>query len=536
MSLLNINGLRVSVGGRDALRGIDLSIESGETVGLVGESGSGKTMTALATMGLLPTGAEVQGAIRFDGRDLLQQDERAMQRFRGREAGIIFQEPMTALNPLLRIGDHVAEAILAHGGTTRAEAWKYACELLVRVGLPPDRADPGRYPHELSGGQRQRAMIAGAMALKPRLLIADEPTTALDVTTQARILDLLKRLVSEDGASLLLISHDLGVVAGMADRIAIMREGEIVERGPCPAMLRDLQHPYSRQLIRAAAPKPLDASAATRSSDETAALLAEDVACAYRLPGGREHVAVDGVSLSIAEGERVGLVGESGCGKSTLARALLGLEPPRRGAIRVHGEDLYSRGTRAQRRLRRQLQAVFQDPYGSFNPRHRIGRIVAEPLHLLGRGATPDFRRTAVAKALADVGLDPSDTYRYPHEFSGGQRQRIAIARALVLRPSVVVLDEPVSALDVSVRAQILALLAELNKGFRVGYLFISHDLTVVRAVAERVLVMRNGCIVEEGETRRVLDAPRHPYTQSLIDAAPDLTRTIAASDGPPVR
>ena len=251
------------------------------------------------------------------------------------------------------------------------------------------------------------------------------------------------------------------------------------------------------------------------------------MACAYRLPGGREHLAVDGVTLSVARGERVGLVGESGCGKSTLARALLGLEPPSRGSICVQGEDLYGKSARAQRQLRRQLQAVFQDPYGSFNPRHRIGRIVAEPLHLLGKEATSDFRRHAVSRVLADVGLDPSDSARYPHEFSGGQRQRIAIARALVLRPSVVVLDEPVSALDVSVRARILALLAELNENFRVGYLFISHDLTVVRAVAERVLVMRDGQIVEEGDTQSVLDSPRHPYTRALIEAAPDLSRTL---------
>ncbi len=527
MSLLRIEGLHVDVGGRSALRGIDLTIEGGETVGLVGESGSGKTMSALAVMGLLPHGAMVRGSILFDGRDLLRQSERDIRSFRGREAGIIFQEPMTALNPLLRIGKHVSEAILAHGGVSRSSAWQAACDLLIRVGLPPDRAGPDRYPHELSGGQRQRAMIAGAMALRPRLLIADEPTTALDVTTQARILDLLRRLVQEDGASLLLISHDLGVVAGMADRIAIMREGEIVEHGPCPALLRNVQHPYSRKLIRAAAPRPLDAMPVPRKSGEAAALEAENVACAYRMPGGREHIAVDGVSLSIANGERVGLVGESGCGKSTLARALLGLEAPRQGAIRVHGEELYGRG-RAQQRLRRQLQAVFQDPYGSFNPRHRIGRIVAEPLHLLGRTASAAFRRCAVVKALEDVGLDPRDVNRYPHEFSGGQRQRIAIARALVLRPSVVVLDEPVSALDVSVRAQILALLAELNSSYRVGYLFISHDLTVVRAVAERVLVMRNGCIVEEGDTRSVLDAPSHPYTRSLIEAAPDLSRALA--------
>ena len=528
MSLLEIENLHVDIGGRHALAGIDLAVEAGEILGLVGESGSGKSMTALSVMGLLPPASRVRGQIRFEGEDLLQRSEASMRRFRGRAAGIVFQEPMTALNPLMRIGDHVCEAILAHGGGSRREAWRSACELLIRVGLPPERAGPERYPHELSGGQRQRAMIAGAIALKPQLLIADEPTTALDVSTQARILDLLRRLVREDGTSLLLITHDLGVVAGMADRIAIMREGRIVERGPCPGLLRRLRHPYSRELIRAATPEPLSARVDPVAADATRPLQVEDLRCAYRLPGGEEHVAVNRVSLTIAEGERVGLVGESGCGKSTLARTILGLQSPRQGRVRVQGEDLYGQGSRSLRRLRRQLQAVFQDPYGSFNPRHRIGRIVAEPLHLLEGEASRSRRREAVERALADVGLDPADVDRFPHEFSGGQRQRIAIARALVLRPSVVVLDEPVSALDVSVRAQILALLAELNRAFRVGYLFITHDLTVVRAVAERVLVMRDGEVVEEGETSRVLESPSHSYTRSLIEAAPDLARTLA--------
>ena len=526
MSLLRIRQLEVTLGGRQALAGIDLAVDPGEIVGLVGESGSGKTVCALSVLGLLPPGARLQGEIRFAGRDLLAADEASLRRIRGREAGIVFQEPMTALNPLLRIGDHVAEALRAHRAISRAEAGRTAGQLLARVGLPPARVNPDRYPHELSGGQRQRVMIAAAMALKPRLLIADEPTTALDVTTQARILRLLQRLVREDGASLLLISHDLGVVAGMADRVVILRAGRVVDQGPCPDLLRAPRHAYAQALVRAAMPEPLAAPATVAPAAEPPALAADGVACAYRLPGGGEHVAVRRVSLAIHRGERVGLVGESGCGKSTLARALLGLARPREGAIRVHGEDLYRRRSPA-RRLRRQLQAVFQDPYGSFNPRHRIGRVVAEPLHLLGASATAAFRRQAVARVLAQVGLAATDMDRFPHEFSGGQRQRIAIARALVLRPSVVILDEPVSALDVSVRAQILALLAALNATSGVGYLFISHDLTVVRAVAERVLVMRDGAIVEAGPTHSVFNAPRHEYTRSLIDAAPDLARAI---------
>ena len=527
MSLLEIENLSVSINGTPVIREIDLKVAAGETVGLVGESGSGKTMTALAVLRLLPPGSQVTGSLRFDGRDLGALSETEMCDLRGREIGIVFQEPMTALNPLLRIGEQVAEALRVHGASRR-EAQQRTGSLLARVGLSPDQVGPERYPHELSGGQRQRVMIAAAMALRPRLLIADEPTTALDVTTQARILDLLRRLVREDGASLLLITHDLGVVSEMANRVAIMREGEIVEHGPCPGLFRELRHPYSLALLQAASPAP----AQPRPSDRADKLVlqAERIVRDYRLSRQRTFRAVDGVSLRIGHGERVGLVGESGSGKSTLTRTLLGLEPPDSGRVSVLGEDLFAVRFARQRQLRHNVQAVFQDPYGSFNPRHRIGRVVAEPLHLEETPVTPGEKRDRVAKALEDVGLQASDARKFPHEFSGGQRQRIAIARALVLRPSLVILDEPVSALDVSIRAQILALLSDLNRRFDLAYLFITHDLAVVRAVADRVLVMRNGRIVEEGATLEVLEHPRDEYTRSLLAAMPSLERSMGAA------
>lgn len=525
MILMSITGLSVTVGGRQALRGIDLHIDKGEILGLVGESGAGKSMTAYAVMGLLPPRSQAAGRIEFAGKNLLEMDERSWCRFRGGTASIVFQEPMTALNPLLSIGDQIAEGIRAHGAGGRSQARDAASQLLERVGLDPQRVGPERYPHELSGGQRQRVVIAMAIALRPRLLIADEPTTALDVTTQARVLELLKSLVEEHGTSLLLITHDLGVVAGMANRVAIMKDGEIVEHGPCPGMFRAIQHPYSSSLLKAASPaarRPLSPSA---DSSAKPVLAAENVVRTYRHKGYRSTKAVRGVSLEILPGERVGLVGESGCGKTTLTRALLGLEPPDDGQVKALGRDMFRDTKRIQ--LRRSVQAVFQDPYGSLNPRHRIGRSIAEPLHLLRPRPSLVQRRKLVAGALEEVGLSPDDACRYPHEFSGGQRQRIAIARALVLRPAMVVFDEPVSSLDVTVRAQILALLDGLNRRLGLAYLFISHDLTVVRSVADRVLVMREGEIVEEGCTERVLDSPQHPYTRALIDAAPNLERIL---------
>jgi len=438
--------------------------------------------------------------------------------------GMIFQEPMTALNPVKTIGEQVIETILVHGALPRAEAAARARHVLDRVGLPENRFPLGRYPHELSGGQRQRVVIAMAIALRPKLLIADEPTTALDVTTQAQILTLLKRLVAEDGMGLLIITHDLAVVADMADRIVVMKEGEVVEQGPTLGLLTTMQHPYTRMLFAASAhrvvlppappPEPL--------------LEVRDVVRDYRLPRTRLFTApgrfraVRNVSFTLNRGERLGLVGESGCGKSTLTRAILGLEPVQGGEILLDGAPVFA-GPRPNLAVRRKMQVVFQDPFGSFNPRHRVDRLITEPFFLLPDPPTGAARKAAVEDALVAVGLRGRDAERYIHEFSGGQRQRIAIARALIIRPRLILFDEAVSALDVSVRAQILDLLAELCRTHDLGYLFISHDLSVVRTVTDRVLVMQAGEIVEQGPTESVFSNPQHPYTQTLIAAAPRL-------------
>jgi len=484
----------------------------------VGESGSGKSLTALSILRLLPPGARVSGQILFEGRDLLGASEAEMCALRGAAMGIIGQEPMTALNPVQTIGDQVAETLVIHGRARWRGARQVAADRLARVGLPPDRVPPGRYPHELSGGQRQRVAIAAAIALRPRLLIADEPTTALDVTTQAQILTLLKGLVAEEGMGLLLITHDLAVVAGMAHRIAVMQAGRVVEDGRTEAVFRGLRHPYTRQLFAATDHRP-----ARRPAPPAGPLLeVESVERSYALPRrsllgpAPRLTAVAGATFALHRGESLGLVGESGSGKSTLARAILGLEPVQAGAIRFRGQPV---GPGMGPALRTGLQVVFQDPYGSFDPRWRVDRLVAEPFHL--SPVPPARAATRVAAALEEVGLKAADGARYIHEFSGGQRQRIALARALVTRPDLIVLDEAVSALDVSVRARILDLLAGLQGRLGLSYLVITHDLGVVRALCDRVLVMRQGKIVEEGPVDRVLAAPVHPYTQGLIAAAP---------------
>ena len=536
MSLLSVENLTVTIGSMPILKGVSLSVERGAVLGLVGESGSGKSMTALSIMRLLPHQAVAGGRIVFDGTDLMALDERALCAHRGRTLGMVFQEPMSALNPVKTIGAQVAETVRVHARVSQANAAELAREALDRVGLPTARFPLDTYPHELSGGQRQRVVIAMATVLKPKLLIADEPTTAVDVTTQARILDLLRRLVAEDDVGLVLISHDLAVVADMADRIAIMRDGEVVEQGETIGLFRGLQHPYSRMLFAASTYRSERLRRLHPEEGHQAPILdVSGVVHDYRLPRRtpfakpRHFRAVDDVGLTIRRGENLGLVGESGSGKSTLARVILALLKPRAGTVILDGSDfLASRGA-ARLDLRRHIQAVFQDPYGSLDPRYRVARLIAEPFHLDRSKPSAAERRKRVDETLVAVGLTPADGDKYPHEFSGGQRQRLAIARALITRPSLIILDEAVSALDVSIRAQILDLLADLGDRFAVSYLFISHDLTVVRAITDRVVIMREGRIVEHGETERVFANPGHPYTADLIAATPNLERALAA-------
>lgn len=524
MSILRIEDLSVAIHGRRILRDVSATLAAGEILGVIGESGSGKSMTALATMGLLPSGASCAGRILLNGRDLLSLGEAEIRRIRGREIGMVFQEPMTALNPLRCIGDQVSETVRVHGGAGRAEAFDIARATLGRVGLSEGRFPASRYPHELSGGQRQRVVIAMAIALRPKLLIADEPTTALDVTTQARILDLLRRLVREDGMACALISHDLAVVAGLADSLAVMRDGEVVEAGATGEVLRELRHPYTRALFAASAHRPATVARLYRKP----LLEVRDLVREY--PGTRRGLfgrsppnrVVNQVSFTLMQGESLGLVGESGCGKSTLTRTILGLDAAQGGSVRVDGVDVNSR-VAMPRSLRARMQAVFQDPYGSFNPRHRVDRLITEPFHLLETPPRGAARAEAVANALEEVGLAAEDAEKYIHEFSGGQRQRLAIARALIIRPKLIILDEAVSALDVRVRAQILDLLDHLSERHGLSYLFISHDLGVVCDVTDRVMVMRAGEIVEQGPTRAVFEDPRHPYTRELLAASPVL-------------
>jgi len=516
--MIRVEDLSLSIHATSILTDVSIEMRPGKAFGLVGESGSGKSMTALAIMGLLPEGAQSGGKVILDGENLLAKSERDLCTLRGNRMGMIFQEPMTALNPVKTIGEQVAETLRIHTKISRRDAMNIAREKLARVGLPEDRFPLSRYPHELSGGQRQRVCIAMAIALHPELLIADEPTTALDVTTQAQILDLLRDLVEEEGMSLLLITHDLAVVSGLADHVAVMQNGKIVEQGQTETLFRTMRHPYTRQLFDASRHQPVRAEQA----DDAALLEVRNASRDYTLArtslfGPAPHFrAVDNVSFTLKAGESLGLVGESGCGKSTLTRALLGLEPLQGGEIRMFGAPV---GPDMPNTLRSGMQVVFQDPYSSFNPRWRVEQLVSEPFHLLPE--RPADWREQVASVLESVGLGRETMRRYVHEFSGGQRQRIAIARALILRPDLIILDEAVSALDVSIRAQILDLLADLQKGYGLSYLFISHDLSVVRAITDRVLVMKDGMIVEEGPTKRVFDNPTHDYTKNLIAATP---------------
>ncbi|MCF6126813.1 ABC transporter ATP-binding protein [Mesorhizobium sp. M7A.F.Ca.CA.001.07.2.1] len=533
MSLLDIENLSLTIGDTQILKGMELSVAPGEVMGLVGESGSGKSMTALTVMQLLPHAARATGRVTFDGIDILAATEDQMCALRGDDIGMVFQEPMTALNPVKTIGEQVAEGIRWHTKASRAEAEDRARKMLDRVGLPEAKFPMSRYPHELSGGQRQRVVIAIACALKPKLLVADEPTTALDVVLQAQILDLLRDLVAESRMGLLLISHDLAVVTEMADRITILRRGEVMEAGDTARTLSEQFHPYTRQLAQASMHVP---ARARPHGIETSRPLLQVESVTRDYPGRRTSLfkrapgirAVDDVSLSMAPGQSVALVGRSGCGKSTLARMILALDRPTSGSIRFRGETITGKSEAELKPARRDMQVVFQDPYGSFDPRQKVEKLVAEPLHVLEKQPTRTERREMVAHALHEVGLGISDMDKYPHEFSGGQRQRLSIARAIITRPKLVVADEPVSALDVSIRAQILDLFAELNQKLGIAYLFITHDLTVARAITDEVLVMHDGKIVERGKTNAVLDHPQSEAAKALVTAAPDLHRAIA--------
>ena len=528
--LLAVDDLAVSfgAGAREvrAVRGVSFEIARGETLALVGESGSGKSVTALSILGLLPYPAarHPSGSVRFAGEKLLGAEAARLRAVRGNGISMIFQEPMTALNPLHTVEKQIGEVLKIHRGLGRAQARDRIVALLERVGLAEAASRLGAWPHQLSGGQRQRVMIAMALANEPDLLIADEPTTALDVTIQAQILALLADLQRRSGMAMLLITHNLAIVRKLAHRVAVMTEGEIVETGPAEAVFGTPRHAYTRHLL-AAEPggRPV-----ARPGAAPEVIAADGLKVWFPIRRGVlrrtvGHVkAVDGVTVAVREGQTVGVVGESGSGKTTLAMGLLRLEPSS-GPIRFAGTDIQGMGRTALRPLRSRMQIVFQDPFGSLSPRLSVGQIVEEGLTVHDMADGREDRRARIGAALAEVGLDPDSQDRYPHEFSGGQRQRIAIARAIALKPRLVVLDEPTSALDMSVQAQIVDLLRDLQRRHGLAYLFISHDLKVVRALADEVLVMRAGRVVERGRAERIFERPAEPYTRALIAAAFDI-------------
>ncbi len=520
--VLEVKDLSVAFRGEVVVDKVSFHIDEGETVALVGESGSGKSVTALSVVQLLPypNASHPSGSIEVLGIETIGGDDKIMRTVRGDKVSMIFQEPMTSLNPLHTVEKQIGEMFLIHRGLKGETARSRALELLRKVGLADAEQRLQSYPHELSGGQRQRVMIAMALANEPALLIADEPTTALDVTIQAQILELLAQLARDLGMSMLMITHDLTIVRKMADRVCVMREGKIVESGPTERIFTQPQHEYTQHLL---ASEPRGAPAPV-PSDASTLLRLENVKVHFKLRGGflqRKKVlkAVDGVSIEVKEGETLGIVGESGSGKTTLGMATLRLVNAE-GAVYFDGINVRKLKPKALRPLRREMQIVFQDPYASLSPRLTIGQIVEEGMLVHDRELSEDERVQKLSDALIEVGLDPDIRFRYPHEFSGGQRQRIAIARVLVLKPKLVILDEPTSALDLSVQAQVVDLLRELQQRYRLGYLFISHDLRVVKALSHRIAVMRNGILVEEGTTEKITQRPSMDYTRRLMAAA----------------
>ena len=503
-----------------AVRGVSFTVAKGETVALMGESGSGKSVTALSTVGLLPDSATVTGSVRYLGREMVGASQNDLRKVRGNDISFIFQEPMTSLNPLHTIERQIGESLGLHQGFTGTAARARTLELLIKVGIRDPESRLDAYPHQLSGGQRQRVMIAMALANAPELLIADEPTTALDVTIQAQILELLAGLKRSESLSLLFITHDLGIVRRIADRVCVMQGGEIVEQGPTAEIFANPQHPYTQKLLAAepkGRPDPIAADAPEVAHTENLRVWFPIHRGFLRRVTG--HIkAVNSASLSVRAGETLGIVGESGSGKTTLALAMLRLIGSE-GRIVYQGKDISTLSGNALRPYRRDMQIVFQDPYGSLSPRMTAAEIIAEGLGV--HGLEPGRNRAEmVAEIMAEVGLDPNMAARYPHEFSGGQKQRIAIARAMILRPKLVMLDEPTSALDMTVQVQIVDLLRELQRKHGLAYIFISHDLRVVRALSHKVMVMRDGDVVEQGDSAAIFDAPQTAYTRALMAAA----------------
>ena len=531
MTILSVRGLTVFFEQAEvtAVKAIDFDVFENETLCIIGESGSGKSTTAFALLGLLPKSARLSGSVVYRSDELIGLSEAAMNRIRGKRIGMIFQEPMTALNPVLTVGEQIVEPLMQHLGKPERDARREALRLLDVVQIPDPELRFRQYPHELSGGMRQRVMIAMALACEPDILVADEPTTALDVTIQAEILDLLKKIQRDRGLSIIFITHDLGVVARIADRVTVMLNGEIVETGEARQVFNEPCHSYTQQLLSAAL--RVDTAKDVRtggggSAKDDVLLQVKDLTKTY--PGARTGFlgprkpvhAVRGISFDLYRGETLGIVGESGCGKTTLSRCILNLVRPTSGAIQFDGRDILNQSDSAWRDLRKRVQIVFQDPYSSLNPRIPIGQALAEPLRV-HKGMSRTEAAPVVAKLLTEVGLPPETADRYPHEFSGGQRQRIVIARALVLEPDLIIADEAVSALDVTIQAQILRLLKDIQARRGLSFIFITHDLAVLRDFCDRALVLYQGQVVEEGNVEELFRSPQKDYTRKLRDAAP---------------
>ena len=523
MSLLEVKNLNIDFGSRRVVRDVSFTLDAGEKLALVGESASGKTVTALSTLRLIEN-ARLQGSIVFQGKEVLTMPADELHQLRGRDIAVIFQEPMTALNPIYTVGDQIVESLELHTELRGAAAWAGAVEAMRRVGIDEPERRAHSYPHQLSGGQRQRAMIAMALACNPKILIADEPTTALDVTIRLQILELLERLRTETGLALLLITHDLNLVRRFADRVAVMEKGVLVEQGRTADVIQRPQHPYTQKLVNSRPAREVQAPGAGRIVE------ARNVQVHYptQLPGIRgwfksgRFTAVESVDFSLAPGETLGVIGESGSGKTTLAMAVLGLVAAE-GDVLV-GDKSWKTGRAERRSMRKEIQVVFQDPLSSLSPRLTIEQIIGEGLEIHEPGLDADQRRSRIVQALYDVNLTESGKAepllsRYPHEFSGGQRQRIAIARALIVKPKVVVLDEPTSALDVTIQKQVLELLSSLQKKYRLSYILVTHDIDVVRAMAHRVMVMKDSRIVESGTLDEVLRNSKSDYTRRLVEA-----------------